>query len=144
MWPRRNPNGFSGLPALPPVIAFLRNLDFAVLLIALPVFAVAEWPLAGWLVGAALWVAWRGIGLWADHRTVKAGNDLQRVAVLQGAASIGRGWLLLLVLLGTGLLISRDIAFAAALLVAVLFTISISLRLALLPLLRQQQAHPAS
>ena len=126
------------------MIAFLRNLDFAVLVLALPVFAIADWPLGGWITGALLWITWRGIGLWADHRTVKAGRDLQRVAVLQGAASIGRGWLLLLVLLGVGLLISRDVAFAAALLVAVLFTISISLRLALLPLLRQQQAHPAS
>ncbi len=126
------------------MIAFLRNLDLAVLALALPVFALAEWPLDGWLVGAVVWLAWRGVGAWADRRTIAAGNDLQRVAVLQGASSIGRGWLLLAILLAAGLLISREVAFAAALLAAVLFTVSLSLRLALLPLLRQRDAHPAS
>lgn len=123
---------------------FLRNLDLAVLVLALPVFAVADWPLAGWGVGAFVWILWRAIGAWAERRALAAGRDLQKVAVAQGASSIGRGWALLAILLPVGLLGSREVALAAALLAAVLFTVSFSIRLALLPLLRQRDAHPAS
>ena len=50
----------------------LRVLDLALLLIALPIFLFAPIPFLGWVVGAAVWLAWRGIGAWADR---KAGSS---------------------------------------------------------------------
>jgi hypothetical protein len=126
------------------VTALLRNFDLVILGLSLPIFAVAGWPLAAWLVGGAIWVAWRFVGSTLDARTRAAGADLQRAAVLQGASSIGRGWMLLAGVLAAGLLISREVGLATALLLAVLFTISISFRLALRPILDRAGAHPTA
>lgn len=122
----------------------IRNLDLVILGLALPVFAAAGWPLAAWFVGGGIWIAWRAIGGLLDARTRDAGPDLQRAAALQGMSSIGRGWLLLLGILAAGLLISREVGLASALLCAVLFTVSISFRLALRPVLDRAGAHPQS
>jgi hypothetical protein len=126
------------------VFRFLRNLDLAILVLALPLFLATGWPIEGWGAAAVIWVAWRAIGAALDERTRNAGADLQRAAVLQGASSIGRGWMLLLGVLAAGLLISRDVGLATALLLAVLFTVSISFRLALRPILDRADAHPTA
>ena len=39
----------------------IRHLDLVVLLIALPIFLVAGWPMLGYLGGAVAWLAQRGI-----------------------------------------------------------------------------------
>jgi hypothetical protein len=126
------------------VFRILRNLDLAALVLALPIFVAASWPVAGWACAAAIWTAWRVIGEMLDQRTRSAGSDLQRAAALQGMSSIGRGWMLLLGVLAAGLLISRDVGLATALLLAVLFTLSISFRLALQPILDRAGAHPTA
>ena len=46
----------------------LRVLDLALLAIALPIFLFAPIPFLGWVVGAGVWLAWRGIGAWADRK----------------------------------------------------------------------------
>ena len=43
---------------LPPLLA-----GAAVIALALPVFVAAGWPLAGWMIGAVLWTASRGLAL---------------------------------------------------------------------------------
>lgn len=126
------------------MLLFLRNVDLVVLPLALPVFLLAGWPVEGWACAALIWAAWRIVGAQLDRRTREAGPDLQRAAVLQGASSIGRGWMLLLGVLAAGLLISRDVGLATALLLTVLFTISISFRLALRPILDRAGAHPTA
>ncbi len=126
------------------MLLFLRNVDVVVLPLALPVFLLAGWPIAGWLCASLIWIAWRLVGAQLDRRTIEAGSDLQRAAVLQGASSIGRGWMLLLGVLAAGLLISRDVGLATALLLTVVFTISISFRLALRPILDRAGAHPSA
>lgn len=126
------------------MLLFLRNVDLAVLPLALPVFLLAGWPIAGWLCAALIWAAWRIVGAQLDRRTREAGPDLQRAAVLQGASSIGRGWMLLVGVLAAGLLISRDVGLATALLLTVVFTVSISFRLALRPILDRAGAHPTA
>lgn len=122
----------------------LRLIDLLALAIALPVFVVAGWPLAGYAVGAAIWVIWRSVGEWAAARTRALGGDLQKVAVLQGAASIGRGWLLLLGVLAAGLLISREVGLSAALLLLAIQTLSLSLRMALRPFAGPTHVQPSS
>lgn len=124
----------------------LRNLDLLLLAVALPIFALAGWPLVGYLVGGVIWLIWRGLGEWLGRQAVEASDrgDLQRMGVLQGVSAIGRGWVLLLGILGAGLLISNDVALAAAVLCLVLFTVSFSTRLALRPLLDRTGAHPTA
>lgn len=126
------------------MLSALRYLDLVVLALAAPVFAVAGWPIAGWAVGAVIWMAWRVIGELLDQRMRTAGTDLQRTAALQGMSSIGRGWVLLIGILAAGLLISREVGLAAALLCTVLFTVSFSFKLALRPILDRADAHPTS
>lgn len=126
------------------MLALVRNIDLIALPLSLPIFVVAGWPLVGWLVGAAIWIAWRMIGAHLDGRIRAVGSDLQKAALYQGVSSIGRGWMLLLALLAAGLLISREVGLAAALLLAVLFTLSLSLRLALRPILDRAEAPTTS
>lgn len=128
------------------MFSLLRNFDLILLALALPLFVVAEWTIAGWVVGAVIWGLWRGLGEWLGHRAADAAqrDDLQKMAVLQGVSTIGRGWVLLLGILAAGLLISEEVALAAALLCLVLFTVSISIRLALRPLLDRTGAHPTA
>ena len=46
---------------LPPLVA-----GAAVIALALPLFVVAGWPLAGWLIGALLWAGSRAAGAPTD------------------------------------------------------------------------------
>jgi len=45
-----------------------------VLLLALPIFLLAGWPLAGWALGAVLWVAVEAIGLLVTRAAAAGGR----------------------------------------------------------------------
>ena len=45
-----------------------------VLLLALPIFLIAGWPLAGWALGAVLWVAVEAIGLLVTRAAATGGR----------------------------------------------------------------------
>lgn len=124
------------------VAVLLRNLDLVLLAIALPVFVAAGWPLAGWLTAAAIWIAWRAIGLWTDSKAASIGQaDPGKFVGLVAGSMIGRGWLLGITLLVVGLLTSDEVGLSAALLCVVLFTCSFVVKLASRP---SHQASPAS
>jgi hypothetical protein len=102
----------------------LRYGDLALLALALPVFLVAGWPLLGYVVAAAAWVAQWGIEFAADRRVARAlkrGERRTALGVL-GAATLARVWLVALAVLLVGLLGERQDGLAAALLSAVLIT----------------------
>jgi len=102
----------------------LRYLDFLILALALPVFLIAGWPLLGYVVTAAAWVAQALLMRWAERRATDAlaHGDRRRAMGSIGAATLGRVWLVTAAILLVGLLSDREDGLAAAILSAVLVT----------------------
>jgi hypothetical protein len=104
----------------------LKYVDLLVLAAALAVFVLAELPMVGYAAAAAAWLAQRGIQALAARRAKAelAAGERQRAMGIVAATTLGRVWLMATVILVTGLLAEREDGLAAALLVAILFTIS--------------------
>jgi hypothetical protein len=114
------------------MMTFVRNLDLALLALALPVFLIAGLPFLGWLTAAVIWGLWRVIGDVSDRKAAEAG-DARRMAGIAAGSMIGRGWLLGLILLAAGLAAGRDVGLSAALLALALFTVHFTFKLILRP-----------
>ena len=108
----------------------LKNLDLVLLALALPLFLVAELPILGWATAVVIWALWRGIGEWAERRAATATHPKQTAGIAAGSM-VGRGWLLGLILLGSGLAAGEDVGLSAAVLVFVVFTIHFTLKIIL-------------
>jgi hypothetical protein len=117
---------------MPEPLAILRNVDLALLAVALPVFVLADWPIAGWAGAVFVWLAWRFIAQWSE-RKAQASGDIKKMASIMTASMIGRGWLLALTLLAIGLGISDQAGLAAGVLLLVTFTVSFTANLLLRP-----------
>jgi hypothetical protein len=102
-------------------LSVFRNLDLAVLALALPLFLATGLPLLGWGACAAAWLAQRGIQA-ALERRARASDDLRTVAGLVTGSMIARGWLVALAIFGAGM-IEREAGLSAAILTITLFTI---------------------
>jgi hypothetical protein len=113
-------------------VAVLRNLDLALLALALPVFVVAGLPLLGYATALVIWLMWRTIGAYAE-RKARATTDLGRMAAITTGSMIGRGWLMGLTLIAVGLTAGDDVGLSAAVLSFVLFTVSFTTRLVVRP-----------
>jgi len=118
----------------------LRVLDLALLALALPLFIFTPLPFLGWAVGAGVWLAWRGIGYWADKKA-GASRDPRVVVGYETGSMIGRGWLLGLSLLGAGLLFGSDVGLSAALLDFALFTVFFTTKLIVRPFDQSKEPH---
>ena len=105
-----------------PLVIF-RNIDLVIVVIALPVFLIAGWPIAGYLAGAGAWVAQRLISTYAT-RKAKETDDLRKMAGIMTGSMIGRGWLVALTILIVGLTVSDEAGLSAALLFVAIFTAS--------------------
>jgi hypothetical protein len=98
--------------------------DLALLVLALPVFVLAGWPLGGYAVAAGVWLVQRGIQAAASRRATAAqrrGERRTALGILAGA-TLARVWLIALAVLLVGLA-EREAGLAAALLSAALFTV---------------------
>jgi hypothetical protein len=102
-----------------------KYVDLLVLAAALAVFLLAGFPLLGYVVGAAAWLAQRGIQVIVARRAAEAlsAGNRQRAMGLIAAATLGRVWLMTTAVLLAGLA-ERKAGLSAAVLVLVLFTIS--------------------
>jgi len=99
----------------------LRYLDFAVLLLALPIFVAADLPLFGWIGVTVAWLLQRGAhGLFLRH--AEASRSPRSAVGLMSVSLIGRVWFLALAVLAIGL-IDRDAGLPAAVLTAVTFQV---------------------
>ena len=99
----------------------LRNLDLAVLAIALPIFIAADLPLLGWAATTFAWAASRVFQSFAEKRAVASGK--RQVALgARAAVLLGRLYLVGLTVLGAGI-VEREAGLAAAILAVVVFTI---------------------
>jgi len=106
----------------------VRYLDLALLALALPVFLVAGLPMAGYVVLALAWIAQRGVQLAAERhaaRSLAAGVRRGAVGVLAGSILV-RLWVVTLPILLVGLLGDRKDGLAAAVLAAILVTVSLA------------------
>jgi uncharacterized membrane protein YkgB len=102
-----------------------KYVDLLALVAALAVFLLGNFPLLGYAVAAAVWLAQRGIQALAARRSqaeLSAGNRQKAMGVI-AATTLGRVWLMATAVLLVGLA-EREAGLAAAILVLVLFTIS--------------------
>jgi hypothetical protein len=104
-----------------------KYVDLLVLAAALAVFLLGGFPLLGYAVGAAAWLAQRGIQMVAAKRAAAelAAGNRQKAMGIVAATTLGRVWLMATAVLLVGLA-ERPAGLAAAILVLVLFTISIA------------------
>ena len=117
--------------ALDPM-SLLRNLDLAVAVLALPLFLVADLPLAGWITGAGTYAAQRAIGSYAARRAA-ASDDARTTVGLMAGSMIGRGWLVALTIFAVGVTVSDEAGLSAAVLFIALFTIYFTVNMILRP-----------
>lgn len=128
----------------------LKYADLAVLALAFPVFLVAGFPLAGYLIGAVAYVVQRFIKQKAEGRALEiaaqsvgseqrdqkaAVADMRKVAGLTAGSMIGRGWFTALAIFGGWFIAGQEdaVGLSAAVLVIVCFSAYLSTALALRP-----------
>ena len=108
---------------LAPVLA-----GATVIVLALPVFVIAELPLAGWALGATLWVAAQILGLVLTRLQLGAGNLAH-----SGVVGIGMSFRAVAVMVVAIAVATVDarVGVAAALLYALAYTLELLVSLAL-------------
>ena len=109
-------------------LAIVRHLDLVLLALALPVFIAAEWPLLGYAVAAAAWIAQRLLLAYTDARTARSLAEGDRRGAFRTTAisGLGRVWLVSVAVLLVGLFAEREDGLAAAILITALFTLQLA------------------
>lgn len=102
-----------------------KHVDLLVLAAAAVVFVLGGFPLLGYLTALVVWIAQRGIQWLAQKRSTEAlrNGNRQRAMGITAASTLGRVWLMCLVVLCVGLA-ERTAGLSSAILLAALFTIS--------------------
>jgi hypothetical protein len=100
----------------------------SVIVLALPVFLAAGWPLSGWLVGGVLWGASRLLAALLTHLQARADN-----LAAGGVVGFGMTFRALAVLVVVVVLAATDptLALAAMLLYALAYTLELGVALTL-------------
>ena len=113
--------------------SLLRYLDLVLLAVALPVFLLADVPMAGYLAVAGIWVVMYGIEIASNRAIAGAVERRDRRAAMGwlGATSLASAWVVALAVLIVGLAAGKDAGLAAALLALVLFTVHLGSRVLL-------------
>jgi len=98
----------------------------ALILLALPVFAIAGWPLRGWALAAVLWLAAQAFAYLLARLPLDAGN-----LAASGARGIGMGFRAFIVGIPLVAVTVADssVGLAAALLYALAYTLELSVSL---------------
>jgi hypothetical protein len=93
---------------------------------ALAVFLLAGFPMLGFAVGGAAWLAQRAAQAIVARRAAAelAAGNRRKAMGMTAASTLGRVWLMTLSVLLVGLLAEREDGLAAALLLTGLFTVS--------------------
>jgi len=106
----------------------VRYADLLLLAAALPIFIAADWPLLGYAVAAAAWIAQHVMLAVADRTSGAAlrSGDRRRAMGIVGAVTLGRVWLVALAILLVGLLGEREDGLAAAVLTLALVTVHLA------------------
>jgi hypothetical protein len=104
-----------------------KYVDLFALAAGLVVFLLGGFSMLGFAAGAAAWLAQRGVQVLASRRArqLLAAHDRRRAMATIATTTMGRVWLMATVVLLAGLA-EREAGLSSAVLVAVLFTISIA------------------
>ena len=96
------------------------------ILLALPVFAIAGWPLQGWAIAAVLWVAAQALGYLLTRLPLDGGN-----LAAAGVRGIGMGFRAFIVGIPLVAITVADsrVGLAAASLYAVAYTLELAVSL---------------
>jgi hypothetical protein len=113
-------------------VRVIQFLDLILLALALPLFLVAGWPLAGWAAGAGAYVVQRGLQLFLERRAAATDDTRAKVGYLAGGL-VGRGWLVALTIFGVGVGVSDEAGLSAAVLFLAVFTVQFTFSLILRP-----------
>ena len=103
-----------------------KYVDLLALALALPVFLLGGFSLLGYAVAAAVWIVQRLVQSIAARRAKAelAAGQRQRAMGIVAATGLARVWLMAAVVLVVGVAVERQAGLAAAVVVVVLFTIS--------------------
>ncbi len=97
-----------------------------VVALALPVFIAAGWPVAGWAVGAGLWVAGQVLGALLERAGI--GAPTLRGSGVAAVGMMSRGIVLMVVVIAVAAF-DPTLALAAALVYAAGYTVELALGL---------------
>jgi hypothetical protein len=88
----------------------LRYLDLVLLAVALPVFLLADVPMAGYLAVAGIWIVMYGIEIASNRAIAGAVERRDRRAAMGwlGATSLASAWVVALAVLIVGLAAGKD------------------------------------
>lgn len=107
----------------------LRNVDLAVLVIALPLFLVADINVIAWITGAGLYVGQRLVRAWAQRKAERADDPRTTVGLLAGSM-LARGWIVAGTILAVGLTTESEVGLFSAILFLATFTVNFTMALA--------------
>ncbi len=98
----------------------------AVIVIALPVFLVAGWPMVSWAIAAVLWAVFVAIGVLLEHLPLGMGNLASAGVVAVGRMFRAAGLVGILIIITVS---DSDIGFPAAIVYAIAFSVEFGLSL---------------
>jgi hypothetical protein len=116
---------------MPMSVRLMRNVDVVFFPLALILFLAAGLPLAGFLTGLAAWVAQRAIDELARYKAERAEDVRTRVGLLAGSMIL-RGWVVAGIIVAVGLG-NADAGLAAAVLFLAVFTLQLTMTMAIRP-----------
>jgi hypothetical protein len=118
-------------PGTPTSVRVLKNVDVIALAVALVLFLIAGFPLLGWITGAGAWAVQRGINELAVRKATTADDVRTRVGLLAGSMIL-RGWVVAGIIVAVGISHS-DAGLAAAVLFLAVFTLQLTMTMAMRP-----------
>jgi hypothetical protein len=113
-------------------LLLLRWIDVVIVVAAAPFVLLAGLPLLGYLAGALVWIASRGLGAVVERRAAASGDVKKAVGINLGFLFL-RAWLVGLTILAVGLTAEREDGLTAAVLLLVAFTVYFVMSLILRP-----------
>ena len=102
-----------------------RWADLILLAVALPVFLVADLPIAAYMAVAAAWLAQRAVQHWAATRVAQASKRTSALRLIAGTF-MARLWLVTIAILLVGVLGDDEAGLSAAVLAAALVTANLA------------------
>ncbi|HEX8743176.1 MAG TPA: hypothetical protein VF712_08570 [Thermoleophilaceae bacterium] len=113
----------------PTAVRVLRNVDLAVLAVALPIFLVADVNVLGWVTGAGLYVGQRLVRAYVQRRAERAEDPRTTVGLLAGSMIL-RGWIVAGAIFTMGMVTESEVGLSSAILFLATFTMSLTMALA--------------
>ena len=105
---------------MPLGLRIVRNVDVALLVLAIPVWIAAQLPALGWIAAAASWMIARWFQTFAERRALEKGKR-QAMLAARAASLLGRLYLVTIAVFVAGL-IDHKAGVSGGVLAVVVFT----------------------